>query len=92
VSTDGIEAVQKAAELRPKIVLLDIGLPRLNGIEAAKRIRKNSCDCKIIFLTANGDREIKKTALELGAEAYVTKDNAVRKLLPAIADALRNRV
>jgi DNA-binding NarL/FixJ family response regulator len=85
---DGVEAVQKAAELRPDIILLDIGLPRLNGIEAAKRIRKNYPDSKIIFVTTHGARDIQESAIRAGAEGYVLKVHAENRLVPAIAAAL----
>jgi DNA-binding NarL/FixJ family response regulator len=88
---DGAEAVEKAAKLLPHIVLLDLGLPRLNGIEVAKRIRQNSPDCKIIFVTADGDMDIRKSAMETSAEGYVLKADAERELVPAIAAALHDR-
>jgi DNA-binding NarL/FixJ family response regulator len=87
---DGTEAVEKAAELLPDIVLLDVGLPRLSGIEAAKRIRQVSPDSKIIFVTTNGDRDVREAAIEIGAEGYVLKADAERNLMPTIADALHD--
>ena len=87
---DGAQAVQKATEQRPNIVLIDIAMPALNGIEAAKQIRQNSPDSKIIFLTQTADEDIKKAALETGADGYVLKANAASDLLPAIAAALCN--
>jgi DNA-binding NarL/FixJ family response regulator len=89
-ASDGAEALEKAAELLPDIVLLDIGLPRLNGIEAAKQIQQNSPDSKIIFVTCDGDRDVRKSAMETGAEGYVLKADAVRELVPAIAAALHD--
>jgi len=55
---DGLQPVQKTTELRPDVVLLDIGMPILHGIEAAKRIRQSSPDSRIIFVTLNNDREV----------------------------------
>jgi CheY-like chemotaxis protein len=89
-ASDGAEAVEKAAELLPDIVLLDIGLPRLNGIEAAKQIQQYSPDSKIIFVTSDGDRDVRKSAMETGAEGYVLKADAERELVPAIAAALHD--
>jgi len=86
---DGLEAVQKVEELRPDLVLLDIGLPTLNGIEAAKRIRTIAPATKIIFVTQNDDLEVAKTALENGARGYVLKMDAKTDLPLAIAAVLR---
>jgi len=85
---DGSEAVQKAAQLHPDIVLLDIGMPVLNGFEAARKIREATPSSKIIFVTLGGDGDLKAEALAIGAEAYLLKTNAVRELLPTIAAAL----
>jgi DNA-binding NarL/FixJ family response regulator len=85
---DGREAVEKATELNPDIVLLDIGMPILNGLEAAEKIRAATPSSKLIFLTMNGDGELKTAALATGAKAYLLKANAGRELLPTIAAAL----
>jgi DNA-binding NarL/FixJ family response regulator len=87
---DGVQAAEKATQLRPDIVLLDIGMPILNGIEAAKRIRQSSPASKIIFVTQDHDEDVRISALAIGAEAYVVKANAATELLPAIDAALRN--
>ena len=87
---DGLEAVQTAIELHPDLILLDIGMPILNGIETARSIREAIPDSKIIFVTANSDADTKAAILAAGAEAYVLKANAATGLLPAIAAALRN--
>lgn len=88
-ASDGLEAVQKAEELRPDLVLLDIGLPTLNGIEAASRIHRIIPDTKILFVTLNNDPEMAKTALRNGALGYVLKMDAERELLPAIKAVIR---
>jgi DNA-binding NarL/FixJ family response regulator len=85
---DGLEAVRKAAELSPDIVLLDIEMPILNGIEAAKRIRQQSPAPRIIFVTENNDTDLRSAVLADGAEGYVLKVNAATELLPVIAAAL----
>ena len=89
---DGLAAVQMTKELLPDIVVLDIGMPVLNGIEAAKRIRHDSPTSKIIFATQNNDTEIKTEALATGAEAYLLKANAGSELLPSIEAALKNQL
>jgi len=81
---DGLEAVQRTTELQPDIVLLDIGMPILNGIEAAKRIRQDSPSSRIIFVTQENDADIRSEALATGAERYLLKANAMEELLPAV--------
>lgn len=87
-ASDGREAVEKASELRPDVALLDIGMPILNGIEAAERIREATPGSRIIFVTLDGDPDVKAAALATGAEAYLLKANAVGELLPAIEAVL----
>lgn len=88
---DGLEAVQKTVELHPDIVLLDISMPRLNGIDAARRICQLLPDSKIIILTQNADEDAMTAALEAGALAYVLKVEMTTDLIPAIQAALRTR-
>ena len=66
-AADGLDAVEKAAELQPQVVSLDIGMPRMNGIEAAKEIRQVSPNSKVVFLTQDGDAEVMSAALATGA-------------------------
>jgi two-component system, NarL family, response regulator NreC len=87
---DGLEAVQKAGELKPDLILLDINLPSLNGIEAALKIREASPDARIIFLSHINDDDVMKEALGTGAAGYVLKVRASQELLPAMKAALRN--
>jgi DNA-binding NarL/FixJ family response regulator len=83
-----LEAVQKAEELKPDLILLDIGLPNLNGLEAAKRIRQVAPNAAIIFLTQNSDRDVVRAALSNGALGYVLKADAGRELLAAVVRVL----
>jgi DNA-binding NarL/FixJ family response regulator len=86
--SDGLAAVQGAQELQPDLILLDIGLPTLNGIEAARRIRKVSPTSKILFVTENRSTDILEEALSTGAGGYVVKSDAGSELLPAIEAVL----
>ena len=86
---DGLEAVRRACELKPDLILLDIGIPSLNGIEAARRIRQAMPDIKIIFLSQINDCDVVQAALNTGAHGYVLKSQAGRELLPAVAAVLR---
>jgi len=88
---DGLEAVQNAVLLEPDLVLLDIGLPTLNGIEAARRIRKLAPASKIIFLSQESSSEVLQEALKLGAWGYVVKTRATSDLLAAVDVFLAGR-
>jgi DNA-binding NarL/FixJ family response regulator len=81
---DGLEGVQKAEVLEPDLVLLDIGLPTLNGIEAARQIRKRAPESKIIFVSQESSCEVVQEALNLGAWGYVLKESAAIDLLAAV--------
>lgn len=87
---DGLEALQKAKDPQPDLIILDIGLPILNGIESAKRIRQVSPSSRVIFATQTDDADIRIEALATGAKGYVLKANAARELLPAVEAALKS--
>jgi DNA-binding NarL/FixJ family response regulator len=82
--SDGLEAVQKAEELQPDLILLDIGLPTLNGMDAARRIRKVARQSKILFVSQESSPDVAEEALALGALGYVVKAHAGRELLAAV--------
>ena len=90
-ASDGSEAVQKTEDLKPDLILLDIGLPKLNGIEAAKRIRQCSPRSKIIFLSQNSDLDVVRAALGTGGLGYVLKTDAGHELLPAVDAVLQGK-
>jgi DNA-binding NarL/FixJ family response regulator len=83
-TADGLEAIERAKELQPDLVLFDIGLPRLNGIESAKQVRSHVPNAKIIFVTQESSLEVVRETFLLGAQGYVHKQRALTDLLPAI--------
>ena len=88
---DGLQAVKRAQELSPDLILLDIGLPGLNGIEAARQILKIIPQSKIVFLTQETTAEVVREALNVGACGYVVKSQAGSELLGAIEAVLHGR-
>lgn len=84
-AADGLDAVAKAKELEADLILLDIGLPELNGMEAGRRIRDGAPNAKVIFVSANSDAEIVRAALSSGAAGYVLKADVCRDLLNAVS-------
>src|ERR1051325_8351106 len=86
---DAGDAVEKARELRPDIVLMDIGMPGLSSFEAARQIRKNRPETKVLFLTMYEDEDYLVQCLEVGAAGYVLKDTPAPQLVTAIRDAFR---
>ncbi len=85
---DGRDAVEKAAKQKPDIAILDIGMPLLNGVEAARQIRKASQDTEILILTMHQSDDLVQQVVEAGARGYILKDEADRVLLAAVG-ALR---
>jgi DNA-binding NarL/FixJ family response regulator len=76
-ASDGLHAVEQAKELQPDLILLDLSLPKLNGLEAGRRIRKLCPHSKIIFLSQDDSRQIVQAALRLGAAGYLLKSDAM---------------
>ena len=89
--SDGPEAVQKTEELKPDLILLDIGLPSLNGLEVARQIRKLSPDSRIIFVTQESSADVIQEALNSGAKGYVVKTRTGIDLLAAVDAVLAGR-
>lgn len=89
--SDGLEAVQQAQELKPDLILLDIGLPTLNGIEAARKIRKLAPESKIIFVTQESFADVLQEALSTGAQGYVLKARAGIDLIAAVEAVIEGR-
>jgi len=90
-ASDGLEAVRKAEQLQPDLIVLDIGLPSLNGIEVARRIRKLSPGSKILVLTQESSAEVVQEVLSLGVLGYVVKAHALNDLLAAVEAVLQGR-
>jgi DNA-binding NarL/FixJ family response regulator len=89
--SDGLEAVQKAQELQPNLILLDVGLPTLSGIEAARRIRNISPNAKMIFVSQESCADVVQEALTIGALGYVAKTSAGIELLAAVKAVCQGR-
>jgi len=87
-ASDGVEALQKAEDQQPDLILLDIGLPRLDGIAVAKRMGGVAPAAKILFLTVESDPELIQEALRLGALGYIHKSSMEQDLLPAVHAAV----
>jgi DNA-binding NarL/FixJ family response regulator len=92
-ASDGLEAIHKSEELQPGLILLDIGLPKLNGIEAARRICAIAPACRILFVSENQCPTIAQEALSIGActRGYVVKSYAADELLPALEAVLQDK-
>jgi len=89
---DGQSLVQAAGKLQPDVIVTDISMPKLNGIEAADRLRESGSSSKIVFLTVHADPDFAQVALKTGALAYVSKFRINTDLLVAIGEALAGRV
>jgi DNA-binding NarL/FixJ family response regulator len=89
-ATDGREAVDKALELRPDVVLLDVGMPNLNGLDAARQILGSNPRTRILILTMHESEQIVREVLEVGARGFLLKTDAARDLVAAV-EALQRR-
>lgn len=90
-ASNGLEAIDKARNLRPDLVLLDIGMPKLNGLEAARRIRVCSPNSRILFVSENHSSEIAEEGLRIGASGYVLKSEAGTELLVAVRAVIEGK-
>ena len=89
--SDGLEAVPQAVELKPDLILLDIGLPTVNGIAAARQIREVVPDSKIIIVSQESSPDVVQEALNLGARGYVVKTRAASDVMTAVKAVLGGR-
>ena len=90
-ASDGLEAIRKASELRPSVIVMDIALPWLNGIEAARQIRRITPESKIMFMSSLSDPELVRAALRAGGRGYVLKSDADESLLHGLGAVLLGR-
>ena len=86
---DGRALLDEATKLKPDLVIVDVGMPVLNGLDAARRIKENTPKVKFIFLTMQDDPHLAAAALELGPVAFVLKHSAGSELLKAIDEVMR---
>jgi DNA-binding NarL/FixJ family response regulator len=89
-AADGLESVRKAQELNPDLIALDIGMPTLNGIDAARQILKANPKAKILFLTVYDTDQAAKSAMQIGAKGLILKSDAARDLTDAVAAIQQN--
>ena len=92
VFTDGRSLVEKAPGLKPDVIIVDISMPLLNGLDAAKELKKLIPGVKMIFLTMYPDADLAREAISAGASAYLLKTSAASELIKAIHEALKGRV
>jgi DNA-binding NarL/FixJ family response regulator len=86
-AADGVEAVDKANLLKPDVIVLDVSMPRMDGLEACRRIRKSVPDIEILIVTQHDSPQMMREALGAGARGYVVKSNVARDL-PAAVEAV----
>ena len=89
--TDGRELVSAAQRLKPEVIVLDIGMPLLNGLEAGRQIKQVLPATKLVYLTMNEDSDLAAEAFRAGASAYLLKRSATSELLTAIREVTRGR-
>ena len=89
---DGVEAVELARSLKPDVILMDISMPRMDGFDAAERIRAEDPDARILILSGSNSREDVDRSREAGASGYITKDRIASELVAAIVEVTRRRL
>jgi DNA-binding NarL/FixJ family response regulator len=90
-ASDGLEAVDKVISLKPDVVVLDVTMPRMNGLEACRLIRQKASALEVLFVTQHDSPQMMREALDAGARGYVVKSNAARDLLKAVEAVSRHQ-
>ncbi len=89
---NGVEALEKAESLHPDVIVLDITMPRMNGLEVCRLLKQNSSGSEVLFVTQHDSPQMMREALGAGAKGYVVKSNAARDLLEAIEVVSQHKV
>ena len=91
-ASNGVEALEKAESLHPDVIVLDITMPKMNGLEVCRVLRKSSPGPEVLFVTQHDSPQMMREALGAGAKGYVVKSNAARDLLEAIEVVSQHKV
>ena len=91
-ASDGAEAIEKAKHLNPDVMVLDVTMPRMNGLEACRLLRRQSPALEILFVTQHDSPQMMREALDAGGRGYVVKSNAARDLLAGVEAVSQHRV
>ena len=89
--SNGLELLEAAARLKPEVVVLDITMPDLDGIEVARQLRRVGCQAKLVFLTVHNDADYVQAAFQAGGTAYVVKSRLASDLVMAVSEVLAGR-
>jgi len=90
-ASDGVEAVEKVSRLRPDVVVLDVTMPRMSGIEACRIIKQKNPELEVLFVTQHDSPQMMREAIAAGARGYVVKSNLVRDLVEAVEAVSQHR-
>lgn len=91
-ASDGVEALEKAVDLQPDVMVLDVTMPKMNGLEVCRLARKKRPDLEVLFVTQHDSPQMMREAIGAGAKGYVVKSNAARDLLDAIEIVSQHRI
>ena len=91
-ASDGSEAIEKAEQLQPDVMILDITMPKMNGLEVCRLVRQKRPEIEVLFVTQHDSPQMMREALSAGAKGYVVKSNAARDLLDALETVSQHKV
>jgi DNA-binding NarL/FixJ family response regulator len=89
---DGIQAVERADRLQPDVVVLDVSMPKMDGLEACRRIRRNAPKSEVLFVTQHDSPQMMREAMSAGAKGYIVKSDAARDLLAALEAVSQHKI